>query len=188
MKTRALIVAAAVATTAFGRDAFTQSVSPHTGNTFGFMLGTEEVTGAIKSTPPGVIHPGVAIAALGQFPVARQLAIRADAMFHDIRDDGGGSSHMSYVISGSVAMVARLNSPEARWSPYILGGVGAYTYHFEDGRIVALRLNHFGLQGGVGFEMQPRATASRTGTIFVEARYMGIPPGGVVPLTIGMRF
>lgn len=186
--TRALIVAAAIATTVFGRDAIAQSVSPDTGNTFGVMVGTEEVTGAIKSVSAGGIHPGVAIAALGQFPVARQLAVRADAMFHDIRDESGLSPHMSYVISGSVVMVARLNSAETRWSPYILGGVGAYTYHFENGSIKALRPNHFGLQGGVGFEMRPRTTTSRTGTVFIEARYMGIPPGGVVPLTIGMRF
>jgi hypothetical protein len=111
-------------------------------------------------------------------------------MFHLIRDDVcggnrdcGSSPNMSYIISGSVAMIARLNGPATRWSPYILGGVGAYSYDFEDGNIKALRPNHFGLQGGVGFEVRPR-----TATIFIEARYMAIPPGGVVPVTIGMRF
>ena len=81
-----------------------------------------------------------------------------------------------YVVSGSVAMVARLNGPATRWSPYILGGVAVYSYDFEDGNVRALRPNHFGLQGGVGFEVRPRTT-----TIFIEARYMSIPPGGVVP-------
>jgi hypothetical protein len=49
MKTRALIVAAAVATTAFGRGAFAQTASSDNGNTVGIMMGSEEVTGAIKS-------------------------------------------------------------------------------------------------------------------------------------------
>lgn len=189
---RTLIVAAAVLTTSFGRSAFAQTASSDNGNTFGVMVGSEEVTGAIRSASLGGFSPGVAVGALGQFPIAPRLAIRADVMFHWIRDDVcganrfrfcGSSPNMSYVVSGSLAIVARLNSRATRWSPYILGGVGAYSHDFEDGNVKALRPNHLGLQGGVGFEVRPR-----TSTIFIEARYMGIPPGGVVPLTIGMRF
>lgn len=102
---RALIVAAAVATTAFGRHAFAQAAPLDRGNTFGVMVGSEEVTGAIKGASLGGFSPGVAVGALGQFPVVAKLAIRADTMFHWIRDDVcggrpqgacGASPNMSY--------------------------------------------------------------------------------------------
>lgn len=159
--------------------------------TFGVMAGGENVTGAILHATRGLIRPGIALGALAQFPLApRRLALRADVLFHWVRDDVcygfrdcGVTSEFSYVWSGSLSMVARLNDPATRWSPYVLAGAAAYSYDFADGNIKALRPNHLGLQGGIGFEARPWKT-----TVFAEVRYMGIPPGGVLPFTIGMRF
>ena len=159
--------------------------------TWGIMAGGDNVTGGILHATPGLIRPGIALGALVQLPLpSRRLAVRADVMFHWVMDDVcygrrdcGVSSTFSYLWSGSVSMVARMNDPATRWSPYLLGGAAVYSYDFADGNIKALRPGHVGLQGGIGFEARPRK-----GTIFVEVRYMDIPPGGVLPFVIGVRF
>jgi len=68
-------------------------------------------------------------------------------------------------------------------SPYVLAGAAAYVSDYADGNIVALRPQHIGIEGGIGIE-------GRFGrsTLFAELRYMTVSPGGVVPLTMGMRF
>ena len=76
-----------------------------------------------------------------------------------------------------------MNDPAKRWSPYLLGGAAGYSFNFADGNIKALRPAHFGMQGGLGFEVRPTKE-----TYFVEIRSMGIPPGGLMPLVVGMRF
>jgi hypothetical protein len=76
-----------------------------------------------------------------------------------------------------------LNDATTRWSPYIIAGVATYYFGGGDGPLTWMRPNHFGFQGGAGFEVRPA-----THTYFVEMRYLGIPPGGIVPITIGMRF
>ena len=89
----------------------------------------------------------------------------------------------SRVVSTTFSLVARMNDPATRWSPYVIAGVAAYLTGNTDEPLVALRPNHLGFQGGVGFEVRPSKH-----TYFVELRYLGIPPGGVLPLTIGMQF
>ena len=79
--------------------------------------------------------------------------------------------------------MARLNDPDTRWSPYLLGGVAEYLTGNSDEPLAQFRPNHFGFQGGIGFEIRPSKH-----TYFVEMRYMGVPPGGVVPVLVGMRF
>jgi hypothetical protein len=190
VKIRALLVAIAIAMSVAGHSAIAQSAPPDTRSTFGIMAGSAAVTGAIASASLGGFSPGVSIGALGQFPITSRLSMRADVIFHWIRDDVcggnrdcGSSPNMSYVVSGGLAVHARLNDPSTSWSPYILAGAAAYSCNFEDGNVKALRPSQFGLQGGVGFEVRQRTT-----TMFIEARYLDIAPGGLVPIMIGVRF
>jgi hypothetical protein len=99
-------------------------------------------------------------------------------------DERGCSSQgisYAYLVSGSFSVVARLNDPATRWSPYVFGGAAVYVT--DPVRTDYLRPNHFGVQGGAGFEFRPA-----THTYFIELRYFGIPPGGVVPFVVGVRF
>jgi hypothetical protein len=155
---------------------------------WGVMAGGENVTGAYK----GGFKPGIVLGGEVQFPLpTRRLALRADVMYHWIGEydyvciesgctDQGSHSHL---VTGSFDMIARLNDPVTRWSPYAILGAEVNLTGNSDEAIVSYRPNHYGFQGGVGFEVRPWIT-----TVFVEIRYMGVPPGGVVPVTIGMRF
>jgi hypothetical protein len=87
------------------------------------------------------------------------------------------------LVTGSIDLVARLNDPATRWSPYAVFGAAVNLTGNSDEALVRYRPNHGGFQGGVGLEVRPWIT-----TVFVEIRCMGVPPGGVVPMTIGMRF
>lgn len=158
---------------------------------WGIMAGGVGVTGAYR----GLLSSGASIGGAASFPLASsRLAIRADVLFHYIGwyQDGcnrgdidcglrpGGSST---AVSGSLGLVARLNEAATKWSPYVIGGVATYYFGGADGPLTWMRPNHFGFQGGVGFEVRPARQ-----TYFVEMRYLGIPPGGIVPITVGVRF
>jgi len=41
----------------------------------------------------------------------------------------------------------------------------------------------FGVQAGAGVQLKRKA-----GALFAEIRYMSVAPGGVFPVTVGMRF
>jgi hypothetical protein len=155
------------------------------------MFGGTGVTGAYR----GLLSSGPSIGANAFFPLASpRLAIRADVMFHYIDwydygcqplglDCGANGDGASTALSGTLGLVARLNDAATRWSPYIIAGVATYYFGNADGPLTWMRPNHFGFQGGVGFEVRPDKH-----TYFVEMRYLGVPPGGLVPVTIGMRF
>jgi hypothetical protein len=152
---------------------------------WGIMAGGEGVTGAYR----GTFASSAALGLLAQFPLrSRRLAFRADGMLHWLNDAHSCppgycvSISPSSVVSASVSMVARMNDPAIRWSPYAFGGVAGYIIG-QQGEITGFRPNHVGFQGGIGFEGRPDKH-----TYFIEMRYMGIPPGGVVPVVIGMRF
>ena len=165
--------------------------------TWGIVAGGDGVTGAYR----GQLAEGVVGGLMAQFPLAsRHLSLRADLMYHWI---GTGSGHRvtlvggggcggilcaiaggwSRIVSGSFSMVARLNDSTTRWSPYLLGGVAGYLTGNSDEPRIQFRPNHLGFQGGIGFEVRPS-----NHTYFVEMRYLGVPPGGAVPVTMGMRF
>ena len=167
---------------------------------WGIMAGGEGVTGAYR----GTLAQGLAGGVIAQFPLpSRHLALRADLVYHwvgtmggDVVTPMGGSSggctggiscsisgSYSRIVATSLSLVARLNDPATRWSPYLIGGVAGYLTGNSDEPLMQFRPNHLGFQGGLGFEVRP----SRH-TYFIEMRYMGIPPGGVVPVTIGVRF
>ena len=168
---------------------------------WGIMAGGEGVTGAYR----GMLAQGVAGGVMAQFPLpSRHLALRADLVYHWVGTMGGDMVNLAFggssgrctggiacaiegsysrIVATSFSLVARLNDPATRWSPYLIGGVAGYLTGNSDEPLLQFRPNHLGFQGGVGFEVRP----SRH-TYFVEMRYMGIPPGGVLPMTIGMRF
>ena len=170
--------------------------------TWGIMAAGDGITGAYR----GTLVNGIAGGALAQFPLpARHLSLRADLVYHWVGTNGGDQllilggaggngrctggfmcaieGSWSRIVATSVSMVARLNDPSTHWSPYVLGGVAAYLTGNSDEPLYQFHPNHFGFQGGVGFEVRPNRH-----TYFVEMRYVGVPPGGVVPITIGMRF
>ena len=121
------------------------------------------------------------------------LALRADLLYLAITNyqtacrpanfcsvDGNATR----VTSGSLGVVARLNAPGARWSPYVVGGVAAHHVDKSDSFLMTtVRTNPFGWQGGFGIEVRSPKRA-----FFAEMRYMTIAPGGVVPIVVGMRF
>jgi hypothetical protein len=163
-------------------------------DTWGIMAGGVGVTGDFR----GSLSSGVVGGIEKLFPLpTRRLALRADivynyiAPYHQGCPKGGidpgfgcvGVDTWSRLVAGSLSLTARLNGPATRWSPYAFGGVAAYLTGNSDEPLTHLRPNHLGFQGGVGFEVRPREK-----TFFVEMRYLGVPPGGVVPVVIGMRF
>ncbi len=83
------------------------------------------------------------------------------------------------ILSWSLDLVARL-APRNRWSPYLLVGGALYTVPTNG----AVTPGHAGFQGGLGIE----ARAWTRTFFFFESRYMAIAPGGLIPVTFGMRF
>ncbi len=119
---------------------------------------------------------GPVIGALAQFPIeSSHFAIRVDAMFHYLSAKCGFDTICSpgTAVSGAVSAVVRLNESAARWSPYFIAGVAGVV---SDGSAV-------GLGGGAGLEIHAAMRA-----FFLEARYMRVYGGGLVPITLGMRF
>jgi hypothetical protein len=103
------------------------------------------------------------------------FAVRLDAMFHYLTFHCG-----SFVVcspatpgSGTASVVARLNNASQRWSPYAIAGIASFINEYST----------FGLAGGAGLEVR-----AATHTYFLEARYMRMSGGGLVPITLGMRF
>ena len=175
---------------------------PHA--SWGIMTGGVGVTGAFR----GFLEEGVTGGALALFPLpSRHFSLRADLLYNwigsgrgdmvDVLAPGGGANNgrcdvgigclvesaWSRIVSTSFGVVARLNDPSTGWSPYAFGGVAAYLTGNSDEPLAQIRANHLGFQGGLGFEVRPGNS-----TYFVELRYLGIPPGGLVPIAIGMRF
>jgi hypothetical protein len=156
------------------------------GITWGIFAGEESATGAFDN-----LQPAFAIGALAQSPLsARSVGrvwLRTDVLFSPIGNNPCGSHcdaifPYSFLASASLSLIARLNDPAVRWSPYAI--VGATGYIAESlPHIGTIKAAPFGAEGGIGFEVRLQHE-----TIFAEARYMTISPGGVVPVTVGMRF
>lgn len=160
--------------------------------TFGFALGAETSTGAFAHDPTNV---GPAFDLVVQVPLSpRRLTVRGDVMAHGFANTGcvilvsspsaagcGASLLDRGVLSWSADVVARLNDPARRWSPYALAGAALYTRSGADTRGPPTGA---GLQAGAGFEVR---TGRRT-VLFAEYRYMAMGTGGAAPVTFGMRF
>lgn len=156
---------------------------------FGLMAGGVGVTGQfrgrISSGPAGGVTLHIPLSPLW-------LALRADLLYQSIANYQtpcaprfcGGSSNETRIVSGGFSVVMRLNTPDARWSPYVVAGIAKYSVDAHDSwRMATVQTNPFGWQGGVGIEVRSPRHA-----YFAEMRYMTIAPGGVVPIVIGMRF
>lgn len=186
------------------RSGVAQEVADQAHASWGAMTGGVGVTGTFR----GFLEEGVTGGALALVPLpSRHLSLRADLLYNwigtgrgdmvDVVTPGGRANNgrcdvgitcliesgWSRIVSASVSVVARVNGPSTRWSPYAFGGVAGYLTGNSDEPLAQIRANHLGFQGGVGFEVRPMIN-----TYFVEMRYLGIPPGGVLPITIGMRF
>ena len=150
---------------------------------WGLMAGVERATGAFSN-----LAPGVAVGALAQQPfLTRQFALRTDVMFSSIGNNPCGDHcdatfSYSFLVSASFSFIARLNDPTTRWSPYAIAGGTAYLAESLP-HLGIVKPDHFGFEGGLGFEVR---LSQRT--VFAETRYMGISPGAVVPVTVGIRF
>jgi hypothetical protein len=148
-----------------------QSTPPEQSASWGIMAG-----GDFSHLQNSMPSSGGVIGVLAQFPTASShFAIRIDAMFHYLAEKCGFDVICGPQTPGSVSagVVARLNDSSKPWSPYAIAGYAGF-------------LNEnwtFGFAGGGGFEVR-----AAEHTYFVEARYMKVNGGGLVPITIGIRF
>jgi hypothetical protein len=150
---------------------------------WGLLAGVEMATGAFRN-----LDPGFAIGVLAQTPLSNgRLALRTDVLFASIGNNPCGDQcdaiyPYSFVVSGSFSLIARVNDPMVPWSPYAIAGATAY---FAESlpQAGAGTPSRFGVEGGVGFEVRLSGH-----TLFAEARYMTISPGGIVPVCVGVRF
>lgn len=189
---------------ALPRSAIAQDVVDQRDGSWGILAGGVGVTGGFR----GLLEEGVTGGVMALFPpVSRHFSVRADLLYNWVGSGHGDAvnvvgpagttnngrcdvgitclikSSWSRVVSLSISGVAWLNGPSSRWSPYAFGGVAGYLTGNSDEPLAQVRPNHLGFQGGLGFEVRPR-----NATYFVEMRYLGIPSGGLVPVTLGVRF
>jgi hypothetical protein len=91
----------------------------------------------------------------------------------------------SHLIATSADLLLHVNDPASHLSPYVLVGAAWYmTGNPSTERLKAFDPQQAGYQVGIGTDVH----AFEGPTVFVELRYMSMPPGGVVPLTVGLRF
>jgi hypothetical protein len=188
MKTRLIACLAATVSLLTSPMAGAQDVAAGQSGSFGVMAGGEFMTGAFR----GAFKPGIELGVIMQSPrFLRQFALRGDVMYHLIGEHNSvcietgctDQNTYSHLVSGSVDIVAHLTDPAKRWSPYVLVGAAVYGIGNADESIVGFTPDHFGFQGGIGFEFRSGKTP-----VLVEMRYMAVHPGGVVPVTVGFRF
>lgn len=160
---------------------------------WGWTLGGENVTGAPARSVS--YSPGVVLGAQLQYPLpSPHFALRVDGMLHTFAQsvprcgvtylcgDIVGGNPVIEVVTAGFGLVARLNGRQVRWSPYLVGGVGANISSGGEDR-GDFTSRSVGLQGGVGFEFRLRKA-----TTFVEARYIGLAPRGLAVWNLGFRY
>ena len=159
---------------------------------WGWSLGGENVTGAYARS--GNYSPGFVVGAQVQFPLpSRRLALRLEGAYHSIAENDYAclltipdrcvkQGDYSHVVTLGFDLVARLNDPQIRWSPYLLGGMGINVAGSPAESPYDFRQTH-GVQGGAGFEFRLHRA-----TTFVEARYVGLQPGGLTVWSFGFRY
>jgi hypothetical protein len=87
-------------------------------------------------------------------------------------------------VSGSIDLVAYVNPSGHLWSPYVLAGaVVNSTTGPTNGLAPDYDRLHGGWETGLGVEFHAWKQM-----VFVEGRYLSLPLGGVVPVTLGVRF
>jgi hypothetical protein len=187
------LVGAIAALCVAGGAARAQDTSNERPVSIGVMIGANKLAGSYDSA----FKTGVVLGVDALFPLpARRLAIRADVLYHNIGEhnviclnspigpcsDQGTSSHL---ITTSADLLLHLNDPASRWSPYVLVGAAYYVTGASSAeKLKAFDPQQAGYQVGIGTDVH----SSTSAIFFVEIRYMSMPPGGVVPLTVGLRF
>ena len=169
---RALLVCCIGVLVPFGT-AVSQGTPREQSASWGIMAGADFTVGDFYGNKQS---SGGAIGVLAQFPIeSSHFAIRLDAMFQYLTVDCGSFAVCSPVTPGSAtaSVVARMNDSSKRWSPYAIAGFAGFLNQYWSG----------GLAAGAGFEVR-----GANHTYFLEARYMRMLGGGLVPITLGMRF
>ncbi len=167
-----------------------QAVSTDRPLQIGFMLGGAAATGSYSG---GQIHNTAGVIGLEvQVPLPpRRLAVRGDLAYFSFFGTNcllvGGfrpcfNNPIVDLVPMSANLVARLNDPSTRWSPYLLGGAALYLT--SSGGNVGPTPPGAGLQAGLGFEVRP---ATRT-NVFIEWRHLSMGTAGVSSVTMGARF
>jgi hypothetical protein len=160
---------------------------------FGVMIGANKLAGSYD----GAFKTGVVLGVDALFPLpARRLAIRADVLYHNIGEHsvvcltspGGPCSDQDtspHLITTSADLLLHLNDRASRWAPYVLVGAAYYLAGASSSeKLKTFDPHQAGYQVGIGTDVH----SFMHGTLFLEIRYMSMPPGGIVPLTVGLRF
>ena len=155
--------------------------------TIGFLIGPSFPIGVFRDS----MDAGVGLGIVGQVPLAKQgLALRADVLYQSLGDHQkfcagsacSSSGRRSRVLSVSADLIV---SPVSPWpvSPYAIVGAAYNDPGDPSSTILTFNPSSFGVQAGVGLSVRRGREA-----VFVEARWMSVSPGALLPITFGMRF
>jgi outer membrane protein with beta-barrel domain len=125
--------------------------------------------------------------ALVQFkPATSPVGFQIDGAYQQLGFDGGGGKEQVIDGTGNIVYAFQV-SPETKFRPYLIGGVGAYNIKDKFDVGGSQSDTKFGLNAGAGFNIQ----ASGVG-LFLEGRFHNVFVQGsdrhYIPITAGVRF
>jgi hypothetical protein len=125
--------------------------------------------------------------ALVQFkPAASPVGFQIDGAYQQLGFENGGGKEQILDGTGNIVYSFQV-SPETRFRPYLIGGVGVYNLKLKPDVGPSPSDTKFGLNAGAGFNVQ----ASGVG-LFVEGRFHNVFVEGsdlhFIPITAGVRF
>jgi opacity protein-like surface antigen len=125
--------------------------------------------------------------ALIQFkPAASPVGFQIDGAYQQLGFEGGGGKEQVLDGTGNIVYSFQV-SPETRFRPYLIGGVGVYNLKLKPDVGPSPSDTKFGLNAGAGFNVQ----ASGVG-LFLEGRFHNVFVDGsdlhFIPITAGVRF
>lgn len=187
---RAFLFANVVATLATSASVCAQPAAEHDRHvSLGIAVGMDRASGSLI----GIDKPGITIDADVQYRRSEsRFALRAGLGYHTFPkyptvcafQNCSYQGLWSQITSGSIDLVAYVNPSGHHWSPYILVGAAANsTTGPTNWSAPEYDRLHGGWETGLGVEVHPWKQ-----TVFVEGRYLSLPFGGVVPVTLGVRF
>jgi outer membrane protein with beta-barrel domain len=133
-------------------------------------------------------------AAVSFVPQSLPVGFQIDGNFSRFgAEDGttGGLDFKYQLIYGTGNVVYKFkSSPDAKFRPYILGGVGAYNFDVKgpDADLIpGSSETKFGINAGAGFDIKAQSVG-----FFVEGRFHDVFTDGpnlkFIPVTVGVRF
>ena len=134
------------------------------------------------------------LAAVSFVPSGFPVGIQIDGMFHRIGMDDDfivGDDVNSQVIQGTANAVYKFKtSEETKIRPYLIGGVGLYSFKLTGDDVedpFGEAETDFGINGGAGFDFKFGSAG-----LFVEGRFHNVFSEGestnFIPITVGLRF